>query len=394
MKKIITYKVYFLLFVGGLFVASCSKDNVQPDLPTPPEDSVIVTPDISKIDDDIEQFMSRFNVPGLSLAVTKNGKLVYAKGYGYADQENGEKVDTAHLFRIASLSKFITSTGIMKLIDQGQLSMDDKVFGPEGVLGDDFGTTPYPQYITDITIRNLLHHEVGGWGNSSNDPAFTQPSLSLNQLISWVIDNRPLTVQPGTKTDYSNLGFQILGRVIEKLSGKSYVDYLQENILTPSGVKSMQMAEGSLADRKFNEVKYYGQSGQNPYGYSSGVIKRLNSCGGWIASAIDLLRVMVHVDGFSTVPDLLSPSAIQIMTTASPRSNYASGLLVNSSNNWWHGGSLSGSRTWIVRTAKGYNWAILMNTRSTDSEFTSALDKLVWPAVNDAATPWPDIDLF
>src|SRR5690606_34591025 len=112
--------------------------------------------------------------------------------------------------------------GIMRLLESGKLKMTDKVFGPGALLGTDYGTQPYPPYITAITVKNLLQHEAGGWDNSSNDPAFAQSTLNVNQLISWVIDNRPLTSTPGTKSAYSNQGYLILGAIIEKLSGKSY----------------------------------------------------------------------------------------------------------------------------------------------------------------------------
>src|SRR5690606_6806290 len=140
---------------------------------------------IAAVDDPILDFMGRFNVPGASVAIARNGKLVYAKGYGWADRESGIPVDTSSLFRIASLSKFVTSIGIMTMIDKGQLSMNDKVFGPGSILGTQFGTLPYPQHITDITLRNLLQHEIGGWNNSSGDPAFQQPAMDAKQLITW-----------------------------------------------------------------------------------------------------------------------------------------------------------------------------------------------------------------
>ncbi len=385
-------KLIYLL-IGLLIVSACTKEPVDPIIPPEPpvEEPEIVIP---QIDNDINSFMERYNIAGLSLAVTKNEKLVYAKGYGYAEKETEIKVDTSHLFRIASLSKFITAVGVMKLIEEGKLSMSDNVFGDDAVLGNDFGTPPYNYWVSLITVKHLLHHEAGGWGNSSNDPAFINPSLTVNQLISWVLDNRPLFYQPGTTFDYSNVGFQILGRIIEKKSGKSYEDYIRENVLTPSGVTNMQMGESKLDERKPNEVKYYGHGTANPYSYATGAITRLNSAGGWIASAIDLMRVMTHVDGFNRIPDILSPPVITLMTTSSDLSIYACGLRVNSYNNWWHGGSLTGTRTWIVRTATGYCWAILMNSSTSDSDFTTALDRLVWPAVQDASTEWPDIDLF
>lgn len=384
-----------LFFLLLLIVASCSKESPQPVLPELPDPEGGDTEvNLVAVDNEIDAFMTRFNVPGLSLAVTKNGKLVYAKGYGQSDKETLEKVDTASLFRIASLSKFITATGIMQLIEEGKLGMHDLVFGSQGILGLDYGTPPYPTRVAQIRVRDLLYHESGGWGNSSNDPAFAQSGMDADELISWAIDNRPLTSDPGTKYDYSNLGFMILGKIIEKLSGQAYPDYIKQHVLQPSGVKNMRIAGTKLDERLPGEVKYYGQNGQNPYGYASGALERIQAAGGWIASPIDLLRVMVHIDGFNTVEDILQPSTITLMTTPSDLSVYACGLRVNSSDNWWHGGSLSGTRTWIVRAANGFCWSILMNTRSLDGAFTQELDRLIWTAVKDQSTPWPDTDLF
>lgn len=192
------------------------------------------------------------------------------------------------------------------------------------------------------------------------------------------------------------IGYQILGRIIEKVSGEDYVDYIQDHVLTPAGISHMQIGGTKLSEKKTNEVTYYGQSGQNPYGYANGIISRLESAGGWIASATDLMRLMAHVDGFTNVPDILSPATIQIMSTPSTNSQYACGIQISSiAKNWFHGGSLSGTRTWMVRANNGFSWAILLNSRSTDAQFSIHLDqRLVWPAINNSATPWPTVDLF
>src|SRR5690606_26506088 len=146
------------------------------------------------------------------------------------------------------------------------------------------------------------------------DPAFAQPTLDVNQLISWAIANRPLTVQPGTAHDYSNLGFQILGRIIEKVSGDDYVDYIQTHVLAPAGITNMQIGGTKLAEKETGGVRRYGQSGQNPYGYADGVLCRLGSCGGWRAAAMGLLRLMVCADGCTTVRDILDPATISLMS--------------------------------------------------------------------------------
>lgn len=347
---------------------------------------------IQQVDTVVANFMAKYKIPGVSIAITKNGKLVYAKGYGLADSANASPVTTQSLFRIASVSKPVTSIAIMKLVESGRLTLDEKVFGPGALLDTQYGTQPYGQYIQDITVRHLLQHTAGGWSNQRNDPMFSNPTLLAGELISWTLDNRPLDHAPGTAYAYSNFGYCILGRIIEKITGLLYETFVKDSILRPAGVYDMQVGGNTLADRKPNEVVYYGQNGQRPYAYN---ISRMDAHGGWIASATDLLRLLVRVDSFPGKPDLLLPSSIEAMTTISAASgNYACGWHVNSSRNWWHNGSLPGTGSELVRTSKGYNWAILVNTRSTDEGFFRDMDRLIWKAVNNPDTHWPDKDLF
>ena len=350
------------------------------------------TTSIPQVDDVINTFMATYNVPGLSVAITKGEALVYAKSYGMADTDNNIEVSNNSLFRIASVSKPITSVAIFKLIEEGKLSIDQKVFGDGSILGTDYGSTPYSSGITDITLSQLLHHTAGGWGNSANDPMFSNQEMSQAELISWVLDNRPLDYQPGVHYDYSNFGYCVLGRVIEKVTGETYETWVKENVLEPAGIYGMEIAGNTLEDQKENEVVYYGQSGQNPYIYN---IVRMDAHGGWISNATDLARFLVHVDNYNSIPDILETSSINNMTTASSAyANYACGWGVNSANNWWHVGSLPGTATEIVRASNGYNWVVLCNTRSANSAFINELDGLIWKAVTDATTAWPNVDLF
>lgn len=395
MKNVVKY--FWLLIVSAFLFQACSKKDIpapSPPIivpPNPPMDSGGTAISIAKVDDDVNVFMAKYNIPGLSLAITRNGKLVYAKGYGMADKEKNEKVTTNSLFRIASLSKWITSTAIMKLIQEGKLSMNDQIFGNESILGTVFGNQPYVPMVADITIEQCLHHTLGGWSNASSDPMFQQPQLNGDDLLSWILNNRPLDNQPGTKLAYSNVGFFILSQVVQKVSGKPYETYVKDEILKPAGITDMQIGATTLSARKENEVKYYGT---NPYSYADGVITRSSGAGGWIATATDLMRFLVRVDGFPTVTDILNSETLAKMSSTSTASeSYACGFRVSSSGNWFHGGTYNGTRTWMVRTSSGFNWAILINMGAVGS-MNSDLDKLIWPAVNDSSTPWPGNDLF
>ena len=242
-----------LLLCTAISIASCKKDSGEDQRPDPPPNDK--QQDIAGIDNAVNAFMTKYNVPAVSIAVAKNEKLVYAKAYGKADKEAGTDATTSHLFRIASVSKPITGVAITKLIQDKKLSMDDTVFGPGGILGTKYGTKAYSDNLKKITVKHLLHHTAGAWGNSVNDPMFMNNALTFTELINYTLDNRPVTKTPGTVHDYSNFGYCLLGRIIETVSGKSYEEYVKTEIFTPMGVKNIIMGGSKLADRKTNEAK-------------------------------------------------------------------------------------------------------------------------------------------
>jgi len=180
--------------------------------------------------------------------------------------------------------------------------------------------------------------------------------------------------------------------VIEKLSGKTYEQYTKDAVLTPCGITDMVIGGNTLAQRKAGEVLYNGQGGEDPYNMN---ITRMDSHGGWLATATDLARFLAHVDGFTGVPDILQTATEATMTTPSAGNpNYACGWGVNSANNWYHTGSLPGTTTEVIRASNGFCWVILCNTRGTNYDLDNAMDNLLWPVVNDATTPWQNIDQF
>ena len=354
------------------------------------EYKVLTSLNVPSIDNVVTSFMQKYGVPGLSIGIARNGKLVFTKGYGLANQQTKERVHPRHLFRVASVSKPITAVAVMKLVQEGKLSLDRTVFGANGILGTQYGSQPYKTNVDKITVRHLLQHTAGGWNNRQNDPMFQVSNLNQEQLISQVLDTRPLDNVPGMVHDYSNFGYCLLGRIIEKVSGKPYDQYLKESILGPLGISDMHIAGNTLAERKGNEVLYY-QANFDPY---SMPISRMDAHGGWIASPQDLLRIATAVDGFTTRPDLLSSTSIQTMVQPSNTSpNYALGWAVNQFNNWWHDGSLPGTASILVRTSGGFCWAVVLNTRNNTSAFASDLDNMVWQAVNGTSS-WPAYDLF
>jgi len=314
-------------------------------------------------------FMREYDVPGLSVAVARNGKLAYAQGFGVADKDTGEKVTPAHLFRIASVSKPITSVATFSLLEQGRLKLADKVFGPGGILEPTFAA-PGKRFITEITIGHLLAHAAGGWGNGPTDPMSSNPDMDQRQLITWTLANVPLTNRPGSTFIYSNFGYCLLGRVIEEITGRAYAEYVRESVLARCGITAMQIAGNTLADRADGEVVYYHRT-RDPYGKN---MRRIDSTGGWVASVSDLARFASAVRSVSGIAELLRPVTVATMTTPTVHPRYAYGWGV-SRGTWWHDGTLPGTTAIIATAPNGLCWTALANSSRENSY--SGIDKMV-----------------
>lgn len=328
------------------------------------------------------RFREKFGVPGLSVAFARRGELVYQAAFGMADEAAGEVLTTDHRFRIASISKPITAVAIFTLLEQGKLGLDDKVFGPDGQLAPAPGTKLHPG-VADITIRHLLTHTCGGWRNDGDDPMFRHRDLDHPALIARTLRDQPLEHTPGERYAYSNFGYCLLGRVIEKLTGESYAGHLQDHIFPRCGIAGMTIAGNTLAERQPAEVIYHGRNGEDPYNMN---VRRMDAHGGWLATPRDLVKFLVRTDGNPAPPDLLKQATLREMFTGSPANpGYSSGWSINSAPNHWHGGSLPGSSTIAVQTASGLCWAGLANSRTKDID--GALDQLMWNMVR-AVPAW------
>jgi CubicO group peptidase (beta-lactamase class C family) len=363
----------FLLAIGSL-AAHAGASTL--DAPSPEE--------LSRMEGVALAFMSAHAVPGLSVSVARNGNPLYERGFGFADRERNERVVPGHLFRIASVSKAITSVALFRLMEEKQLTLEDRVFGPDGILGNDFGRRPFQQWVQEIRIKHLLTHTGGGWQNDNTDPMFRNTVMGHPQLIAWVIEKMPLQYPPGEHYAYSNCGFCILGRVIEKLTGMSSEQFVLGKVLRLCGVTYMRVAGNTLDERVAGEVIYYGAAQEEAYGMN---VRPMDSHGGWLATARDLAMFASHVDGHSESRNILNLASIRQMTTpSSANAGYAKGWAVNRVQNWWHTGSLPGTTALVVRTASGFCWAALANTREAPGDTSSAMDRMMWELVRQVKT--------
>ena len=368
-----------------------------------------------KADYHINRFLKYWRINGVSVALVKDQKLVFAKGYGYADLENKEKVEPDHLFRIASVSKLITATAIMKLQEEDKLQLSDKVFGEDGILNSENYLNIRDKRAKKINVEHLLRH-TAGFTSRYGDQMFlpltiakkmnVEAPASAETILEFALSRR-LHFKPGSRGSYSNLGYVILEKIIEAASGKDYETYVQEHILHPAGIFDMHLGKNLRNDKLPNEVNYYEQSnaimvpafdgtGGKVYRSNGGNnIEALGGAGAWIASAAELMKFYVAIDGNNRQADILSKESIEYMTKPSRKGFSPIGWKGTRSNGtWWRTGTLAGSSALLKQNPDGTTWVIITNTSSwKGSDFPKELNKLM-RRVMRSVKEWPDKDLF
>lgn len=402
----------------------------------PPADSLPVTgadePSLASFDDLMRSFVREQRVPGAALAVVRGRRLVYARGFGLADVDRNVPVEPDALFRIASVTKPITGVAVLHLAEQGKLSLPDKVTDllPVAPFLKD-GDRVDPR-LNDVTVLHLLRH-TGGWDrDKSGDPMMrpvaiaralnVPPPAGPEQVIRYTF-GRPLDFDPGSRFAYSNFGYCVLGEIVRQVSGRSYEEYVRQEVLRPLGIKRMRL--GKTLEQAPGEVRYYadkdrtgravvGQVGtQVPLPYGTFYLEAMQAHGGWIASAIDLVRFAAALDDPGRCP-VLGPAGFQALYARPPGpagfgddgkprdAYYGCGWEVRvlrgrgrGRGNTWHSGGLPGTSTLLVRRFDGLDWAVLFNTRHGPGgkELCDLIDPLLHQAA-DRVRSWPRHDLF
>ncbi len=419
--KLILFIVFFFWDVANNYSSHypmssvLRSEQIQP-IPTRIHNQLSDLEYFEHLESGIAYLLGKYDIKGASVAVAKDGRLVFAKGIGYADVEAGEPVEPKHLFRIASVSKLITATAIMKLTELELLDIDDKVFGKYGILNNPGYLNYVDPRVEEITVRHLLNHSAG-WNRRHGDPMNMHHRIAremkvdvsdvrVPEIISYAL-NQPLHFIPGTRSSYSNLGYAILGEVIEAFTGMEYESYVRQEILFPLGIKEMRIGKNLLEDRFENEVKYYDLASAErfnplntanriiPKAYGGNNIETLGAAGGWIASPVEILKLVVAIENETNVPNLLSPETIELMTNTRLSGGHPFGWAgTDGQGNWWRTGTLAGTSALVMRQSDGISWAVFFNSstfrgthlsREISREMKTALNKL---------EQWPDHDLF
>jgi CubicO group peptidase (beta-lactamase class C family) len=340
-------------------------------------------------------------VPSVSLAVGVGGRLVYARAFGDA-RKAPDAVKPAHvstLYRIASISKTITSAATMTLLERGQLSLNSTVFGPGSLTANvKYGANPYAPGVLALTVKTLLNHTSG---MDHALPAFAGfNGAAPSYAVGFAVDTYPTGHMPGNAWVYANAGFLCLARAIEKTAGLGdygYENWVKGNVLSPMGITSMRIGRTDPRDLPQENEAFYYYTGTDTTPYTANAIKEMDGNGGWVATPSDLVRFAAYLDEQPTVPDLFSPATIKMLYTPHLQ-NYALGWW-SSSGEAWHNGGFTGSsgllhrfKPEIVPREFGATYAIVVNGSSTTRDPTWWASLLMPQFLKDASVVIPNID--
>ena len=344
--------------------------------------SLTSSSEYSDINRQLEQFVNKWNLVGASFCIARKGRIIYAHSFGMANKEEGIAMQPYHTMRVASVSKLITATAVMKLVEDGKLRLDDKVFGVNGILNDPRFLKYKDKRVEEITVHNLLNHS-GGWTPRWGDHLFIKDVIAreLGKALPLDVDDyiifalsKKLHFQPGSHSSYSNIGFVILQRVIEKASGMDYESYVLDEIFEPLHIYDAHLANSWDSLRFHNEVRYYevpeaekviSFDGTKPDVLKSrggNDVHALGAAGGWVISPVSLTRFVMAVDGMSDFPDIISKQSAETMKeTYNGKFQPLGWRWVKDDGTLWRSGSMAGTSALVVSRPDGYTITFMSN---------------------------------
>ena len=355
----------------------------DPSVPPVPPDGA-GSPALPAFDAVIDGFLAQRGLAGASVAVAKDGRIVYVRAYGRMDG-GGTPVRVDTRFRFASISKVITAAAVLQLVQAGALTLDDSVFA---LLADrvPVGDNPDPR-LGKVTVRDLLRHTSGF--TKSTDPFFPeQPRVrqvfgpsgpkSCQEAARWFV-TLPLAANPGTQFAYVNMNYCLLSLLVEKYTGEPYDKVVQSLVLERRDVRDARI--GASFGRKPDEVAYPAANGT--------FLESLSGAGGWLGTAVDLARFIDGLDPDKPGQHLLKPTTYEQMITPGLGS-WGLGVEVFDDGSWGHTGSLASARAMALHRPDGITWGIVVNGNLENHNVV--LREVMARALATTTGDWPAYD--
>ena len=314
----------------------------------------------------------------VSVAVVYDGQVIHS--YAASSRKSSRAVDEQTSFRIASISKILTAVTVLKLVEQGQLELDEPIVGR---VADNIGLMLADSRARDISVKQLLAHTSG----ISNflEIFFDIGAYDQMSMLSETL-GQSLSTEPGSAYKYSNVNYVLLGKAIELVTGLSYHDAVEQLVLAPLGLQSFRLV-GTYEFGPSDAL--HAVSGGRTY------MEQLGAAGAWVATAIDVAKMVDSINADSPTLHILNADLMKLMKRpATPKPvtpiwDYGLGLRLFVSGEWGHSGSIENVHSMVVHRPDGLVVAVLVNgskPKETDDLIGAINDAVLAARTGVAAT--------
>lgn len=396
--KCFNYRYNWMLLVFVLSIQPIFAANFVRSMPVTCQ---VNTTSNSQFNQIFQEFLAKWKIPGATLAVMQDNKMLLSCGYGWKNIELHQPMPPNALFRLGSVSKTITALGILKLIEQNKLQLDTQAFKLLSELTP-LNNSPVDPAIYKITIRNLLQMSSGWYSDRPEDydPMFGPWSDSMLKTLDYHVPpacetaarlmmNEPLQFKPGTQFSYSNLNYCLLGLIITKITQTDYESYIKQTLLSPLGIQDMKLGSTNVKNQDLKEVKYYASENNVfqdidrtldglPYSDTE-ILQKNYADGGWIASAPDLVTILQALFDNRLLSKKTETLMLQKPSYWDTETDYpAMGWDVvkhrDEKGYIQKTGSFTGTFAIIIQANNGMSYAVLFNTKPENfSDFNTEL---------------------
>jgi len=335
------------LVVAPLLVAQCAPQQCAPAAPPP----ATVEEAWANFDRDLSSRLLGGGASAASVAVYQHGAPVHVAAYGQRLPWTGEPTEAGDRFRVASISKVVTAIVVLQLVERGYLHLGQPV---GGYIAGYLGVAPVDARFSGITVRQLLSHTAGL--GTFESLMFGGTVGSCPEAARRAVATR-LGRAPGTGYTYSNMGYCLLGLLVEAIYGRPYEAVANEELLAPLGISGMRLA--GTNDVRADEVFHWQLPGRN-------YMDVLGAAGSWIASSSDVVRIVDSLDPAKPGFHPLSPGTADAMRALapfrpSPDRWYGLGLICFTDGTWGHTGTLESVHAMVLHRPDGLTWSILVS---------------------------------
>ncbi|WP_441001184.1 serine hydrolase domain-containing protein [Fodinibius sp. SL11] len=377
--------IIFGFSTGDIFAKQTQEESIGKDI-----DSLKVT---------VDSLLRENNIPGAGIALVHKDSVIWSGGIGYAEYEDKKPLTADHLFRVGSISKTFVAMGIMQLVEEGTLNLNDKVqeLVPEVEI-----KNPWQQ--TDpVRVKHLLEHTAGFDDMHFSEFYNTQdsPNVSLKKALSINPKSREVRWRPGTRYSYSNPGYAVAGYIIEKVTGQSYEDYLRDNILKPLGMMQSSFAYSDSV-KKALSTGYKGE--YEPVEYQHIYLRpagMLHSSPADMAKFVQLLLNDGSLDGQKIIADSLLKRMETTKTTLAAKHGFTKGYGMGITNsemvgypNLNHAGGIDGFISqYMYFPEYDLGYVLLLNSSNGFGDIRGEITKFLLQNI-PKPDPEPTADVF